>query len=556
MNSKKKCAVVVAALIGVILMLISTAAYKTAISNTQGRNIKARVSVAYTYPFIGNLGITYTSSPESAISSRGRVTNGVGYLDYYNGGTQKNGFVSLSVCDGSGVFSPAPLLTVFFPTAQNFTHWEVTGDLTSGQYPVDYTIQFRNAALAVFKTITVTANTDVQDVHDFAATTAITRSVILTVTKWSVPNTTCKIASFTPRTMGYYDGEDILSMDVVEQIESASREILGTAISKTLNMKLSLLDGIIDSTKFKPNAVIIPEIGATLSGGALEFEPMGWYYLIDKRASDDKTILTIEANDIFTVISNYDYNKSATIFDDGFTGETFMTDIITRAGVGLPAAVVSTAAFYVTTSFMPGETAVSIQGTTVRDWLTWCGEIAMGYENAPSYFGIGYFQTSKYKNQVNLINRIIKSTGHTFVRDIRGDNIFKLIDVDDILKNPNIIRVSSMDGNDWGPSIDAASIALYGDIPTTVCQGNRIIVNDFIEAATINIALNYLVGLQGTRVYFEWQGDTSLEVGDLVSVYNPDESIKYDGYIVSNSYLFDGGLRCSTTIKVLLKTIL
>jgi hypothetical protein len=71
--NKRMCAVSVTALIGVILMITTTAEFQTAIS-ASSRQIKARCAVAYTYPFIRNNIASVSTTTAHADSDAKRLT--------------------------------------------------------------------------------------------------------------------------------------------------------------------------------------------------------------------------------------------------------------------------------------------------------------------------------------------------------------------------------------------------------------------------------------------------------------------------------------------------
>lgn len=490
------------------------------------RQIKARCSVAYTYPFIGNISMTYNFSPQAANSDLAKARFGIGFLDYYNDGTKKNGFVSSSICDGSGNFAPAPFFRYNYALAQDFNHFEVVGDLTSGEYPVDYTIVFRNAALTTFKTITVTGNTNVHNVHDFTATDAITKDITLNVSKWSVPNTTCKIASFTPRTMGYYNGDNIINMDICEQYMEENNPFIGSVISSRAEIVFSNMSDEFSNIDLLPNRAAYPEIGIVKTTGT-EYKPMGVFFSDDWNFSEEGNQVTFIGLDIISKLNDMIYSDTTTYPS---TASAIIQNIYSKLNCGLSYS-----------EFAP------------------INQLNLG--SKPTWGNITLFEALLYLIQANTVDTAISFiapkkqggilysyftgfNGFAICATINDDNTYKAVVKKQISTKPNTFTIITSAGSVSTDS-NSSDVALNGTVNLKI-SNNPVISNTTISARIADGLQQFYLNYAAQLIKVTWQGNMALEMNDSIAL-----TIKgkyYNCVLVGNRYIFDGGMRCESLL--------
>jgi hypothetical protein len=412
--------------------------------------------------------------------------------------------------------------------------------------PVDYTIKYLNSADSLLATTTVTNNYELKKIN--AVSTALTtiRKVRLDVTKWSRASVSAKISGFSPRTVVNYDGNQIMTIEVNEEIETEQGSILGTAIAKRCDITFNNIEGDFDGVNTISNRVLYPEIGAVLADGTVEYEPMGTYYTEEWDFSDDRLTLNVSGLDILGYMESLKYTASFPIASTAYYGEDLVSAIITNANVGYSLEIKNSASMGVKVFL---NTTVPVWGNvSLRQVLSWAAEIVMGYNL--TVFGCGYIQSSKYKNTIELNYRLSEAVSFSAVRTISADNYFKIKNKTMREISPNTYYIQSMDGNET-VSLDTARIAVEGTVSNTLCKGNAIIQTSGYEGTIVEVTVNNLIKNQGDRLKLEWQGDTSLELCDETTATSIDGLTGYNGYMVSNQIKFDGGLRQISTFKIL-----
>lgn len=126
------------------------------------------------------------------------------------------GWYSDTACAADGTFSPAyPYVQVDFD-ARTIEGVYVAGDRLLNQFPVDFVVQVYNTGGLVLN-LSVTDNASVDFYHAQTINSAVT--MVLTVTKWSSGSTCLKILEFYTALVTEYTGDDIISMDLLEERE-------------------------------------------------------------------------------------------------------------------------------------------------------------------------------------------------------------------------------------------------------------------------------------------------------------------------------------------------
>ena len=127
------------------------------------------------------------------------------------------GWWSGKLADSSGVFARKPYIELSFGM-RPIVFWRVIGDEKLHQYPVDFTLQYKRNGTIV-KTDTITGNTEVEVIVN--PKIADITSVRMTISKWSTPNACAKILRFFERVYETYEGKDLLSFEVGEELCSS-----------------------------------------------------------------------------------------------------------------------------------------------------------------------------------------------------------------------------------------------------------------------------------------------------------------------------------------------
>ena len=185
------------------------------------------------------------------------------------------GWWSGKLADSTGVFTNKPYIELSFGM-RPIIYWRIIGDTKLNQYPVDFTLQYKRNG-AIVKTETVTGNADVEIV--VSPKIADITSVRMTISKWSVPNGCAKILRFFERVYESYEGKDLLSFEVGEELSSSEGNY--SINSDSMTVEIYNEDRKFDKgylrTLMLLDRKLMPYIGIE-KNGEIEYQPLGVFY--------------------------------------------------------------------------------------------------------------------------------------------------------------------------------------------------------------------------------------------------------------------------------------
>lgn len=208
------------------------------------------------------------------------------------------GWYTSDVSDVSGDFTTPQQLTVTFPEDRTIKRVVVVGYLPVGEpsfeeYPTDFDIEIYDATDTLLNTTTNFAGSSAQTIADFTSDDITTaKYMVLTLNSWSEPETIGKIVEFFGVVSDSYTGDDIVSMDVLEEMESDDGSVFGSMSSNEIDIELQNIsiekDGSTIEDPFLPentesylsnsideNARMEPYIGFQIPDTSIEYVEMG-----------------------------------------------------------------------------------------------------------------------------------------------------------------------------------------------------------------------------------------------------------------------------------------
>jgi hypothetical protein len=420
--------------------------------------------------------------------------------------------------------------------------------------PVDYTIKYLNASDTAVAITTVTNNYELKKVN--AVSTALTtiRKVRLDVTKWSRASVSAKISGFSPRTVVNYDGNQIMSIEVNEEIETEQGTVFGTAIAKQCGVVFNNIEGDFDSIDKLAQRAFYPEIGATLADGTIEYEPMGTYYTDEWRFDDDKLTLNVSGLDIIGVLGGKPFDHTGIdaymLMLPGYTID-YLNFIVGYAAVGYTVENKLDNVLLDNKQNWGYDTTISRLST--REILTQLMQLAFywdGFRIAPDTTSIGYLISSKHNNKIVAYYKVTENkTGYYSSKtDIVADNYFKIKTARNDAMFVNYLRVIAINNTGTEATIPDR-IAIDGEYQYTL--RDNVFLPDAAPTGHITDLFPFMYRAQQTETRIEWQGDPSIELGDDMSITDITATKKYKGYCIGNQCKFDGGLRVITRMKTL-----
>nr|DAL98415.1 MAG TPA: hypothetical protein [Caudoviricetes sp.] len=142
--------------------------------------------------------------------------------------------------DSNGNFSsPYPALSANF-VSRPIVKLRVKGDEKRKEYPVDFEINLLNSDDVILYTEKVIGNNliDWEKTLDSAITQV--SCMVLTISKWSHPHRQVKIIEFYTLIQEVYEGKDLISFNLLEEIVASSNSLpIGTVSSNEISLKLN-----------------------------------------------------------------------------------------------------------------------------------------------------------------------------------------------------------------------------------------------------------------------------------------------------------------------------
>ena len=280
------------------------------------RRVLAKVTIDYTDPFLDQ-SIEVTASEYANVSYPDQTANGL-----LEPGAKYASLDGSWVLDGSyalapglpqaainelgwwgkhlsgtdGAFmQPYPTLTITF-MPRPITKLQAVGDSKRQEWPVDFSIRLYNGNNTLLYTETVTGNTQIAWSKTLAEPITQVEKMTLELTKWSHTGRQAKITEFFTSIQETYEGEDIISINLLEEREVSTGSLpVGNISSNEIDIMLSNESRKFDAGNvasplhnlLKPNRRIRAWIGIEKDNGDKEWVPLGMFWSGDWSAPED-----------------------------------------------------------------------------------------------------------------------------------------------------------------------------------------------------------------------------------------------------------------------------
>jgi len=222
------------------------------------RRVYARVQINYTDPFIDQ-SIQVTASEQANVSypeqTADAVTEPYAKFAALDGAwvlgedwalapgpdeaeLKQMGWWGSQLAQADGTFVESyPTLTVTF-FSRPIHSLKVVGDSKRGEYPVDFEIRLYGEGDTLLYTETVTGNTQVNWSKDIDPITQVVKAV-LEIRKWSHPGRQAKILEFFTSIQETYEGNDIISVHLLEEREVSQGSLpIGNISANEIDIRL------------------------------------------------------------------------------------------------------------------------------------------------------------------------------------------------------------------------------------------------------------------------------------------------------------------------------
>jgi hypothetical protein len=306
----------------------------------------AKVEICWTDPYIDNTiqatanDVNYTSYPAQVadnITSMGAPKLSVPVKYAHLGGTWKldgtfrlapgtakkaldyqMGWWGKTRCKSDCTWNTNPEITLTF--GERPVHGIlVVGDNGYNEYPVDFDVfVYLGEMLLVTREV---RNNDGLIYNEDLMSEKITAAdkMKLVIRKWSTPNQVVKIAEFFTGITVTYEGDDILSMNILEEMELSEGSLpVGNISSNEMDLKLQNIDdrycaGNSDSMLYnlvKKNRRVKPYLGFKYEDGSKEYVPMGVFWTGDWTVPENEAYASTTCRDRMELLRKMTYSKS------------------------------------------------------------------------------------------------------------------------------------------------------------------------------------------------------------------------------------------------------
>ncbi len=263
------------------------------------------------------------------------------------------GWYGATRCSAGATWAaPYPTLTVTFAERPALS-LAVSGDSVYNEYPVDFEINIYAAGDVLLYTETVTGNALLnwsKSIALEAINTAVKMELV--IKKWSTANRVAKILEFYTPISDVYEGEDIVSVDLLEEREIADGSLpIGNISANELDIELQnikLVRGavsILDPFSFensasylenllKKNRRIVAELGLVLPDTSIEYVPLGTFWSGDWKTSEKGTTASTSSRDRMELLRNAEFSTS--LIYSNITLYDLMETVLNAAKINIP----------------------------------------------------------------------------------------------------------------------------------------------------------------------------------------------------------------------------
>lgn len=307
------------------------------------RRVAGNVAIDYTNPFIDQT-IQVVASEQGSVSWPGQTADAVEVVANQwasldgtwtldgsyrlapgteaEAGINQMGWWGATLAGAAGAFTvPYPTLTVTF-LPRPVHSLKVVGDSARLEYPVGFNIRLYNGAGTILHTEAVAANATVTWSKELSASINQVTKMQLEITQWSHAARQAKIAEFFTSIQQSYEGPDLLEIIMIEEREVSQGSLpVGNISANEVTIRLSNADRRFDADNaqsplyqlLKANRRIRAWLGAVLPDGSTEYVPLGTYWAVEWRASDETMEASVVARDRLELLRKSTYQSSVVV---------------------------------------------------------------------------------------------------------------------------------------------------------------------------------------------------------------------------------------------------
>jgi hypothetical protein len=233
------------------------------------------------------------------------------------------GYFGATRCNSSRIWAVNPTITIQFDM-RPVTSFLVAGDDKYMEFPEDFDIFVYGEDDILLHTEVVTGNDELIWTAEAPAGLDDVVKMVLEIKKWNVANRVAKISEFYTSVNATYEGDDIETLNILEEREISDGSLpVGNISSNELDLELQnirkgeLIDpffyGNSDSylnNVLIPNRRITASLGLVLPDGSIEWIPMGTFWSGDWSAPELGANVSTTARDRMEFLRRNEFTVS------------------------------------------------------------------------------------------------------------------------------------------------------------------------------------------------------------------------------------------------------
>lgn len=220
------------------------------------------------------------------------------------------GWWSSDLCGADGTFTIAQIITMQFTINHSSIGLSIMFDTLANEYASEFTITVYDSGNAVIYTQSIIGN--VLSKYILQQSLSNYRKIVITITKWVNGYRRARVSEISFGIVEEHTGTEIVSETVFEDMDTLSNQVSSNELKFSLDnqdKRFNLINpsGVYPYLQRKQK--LLPYIGVEKSNTAVEYIPMGVFYLNEWQSDEGTLTASFTARDMLDILSQTIYRK-------------------------------------------------------------------------------------------------------------------------------------------------------------------------------------------------------------------------------------------------------
>jgi hypothetical protein len=223
------------------------------------------------------------------------------------------GYTSAEVCNASGDFLLYPTITFTFGTLHSSAGLTVMFDPESGECATDFNVSVYSATDVLIYSSDVSGNTLL--LCEVGGQFLNYKKIVFTIKKWSVGNRRARVAEFDFGIVRMYDGDKLISFNLVEDFDLTTGVIPSPEFKFTVDnvdRSFNILNPVGFFKYLQQRQPVTVELGLELADGSIEYLQIGKYMLWEWVSEEGSITATFTGRTYLDLMGNFAYERLTT----------------------------------------------------------------------------------------------------------------------------------------------------------------------------------------------------------------------------------------------------